>query len=384
MFIFFHQHKLRHKKGQLVPIFIVVLTVLLIMAMITVNLAKISSIKTDSSNAADAGALAGGSVMAGLFNAQAVANSQLIAEYQMFVAEMGLLVAMVILGASLGASACSVNDCGDIACCPASGCRIGAKVALIGIKAAIVSFAAFHAAQFFTYMNMRKQAEKGREQAIGLAYRYAFINSGIGNKLISGSPPQEPADKRGDDNNYSEVYNEFIKSEDVTRGNYTWIDGQGRQHKVNINVAADEVDNYKLQYTALPTVVVEMFLLDALAAAVAELASCSSCPCSMGQISLSVAGIQMDMLWVLGGLVPGIESDASALTNILFPVCWVVDINHNHRLNVTTWQEHGKQDYGLWEAVYPRLESRSVVNFNGSGKIYRPNARFDTDIIETD
>jgi hypothetical protein len=76
--------------------------------------------------------------------------------------------------------------------------------------------------------------------------------------------------------------------------------------------------------------------------------------------------------------------DASTVTNILFPICWVVDINHDRRLNVTTWQEHGEQDYGLWKATYPHVESKSVVTFQGAGKIYQPKPRFDTDIIETD
>jgi len=385
MFNYFHANKLNYEKGQLVPIFIVVLTVLIIMAMITVNLSKVSLIKTDSSNAADAGALAGGSVMAGVFNAQAIANSQLIVNYQMFIAEMGVLTAIIILLTQTGATSCAATPCAPF-CCVQPICVKNFTTAMTGIKAAMVSVIAFHIAQVFTYMNMRKQAEKGREQAIEMAYRYAFLNSGIGNKLISGSPPTDAADKRGDDNNYSETLNAFIKSGAVTSGNYIWKDGQDRQHQVHVSVTTEDVDSYKLKYTALPTAAIVVILALALSAAAVGLPGCSCCP-HIAALPLAAAGkIAVDMAAALAGLIPAWTLDASAVTNILFPICWVVDINHDRRLSVSTWQEHGKQDYGVWEATYPHVESRSKVNFNagGGGKIYSPSPKFDTDIIETD
>jgi hypothetical protein len=388
MFIFFAYNKLSSdKKGQLIPIFIVILVILIIMAMITVNLSKVGLVKTDSSNAADAGALAGGSVMAGVFNTQAIANSQLMVNYQMFIAEMATLTGVIII-AALWASI----GCYSVPCTPftvgstAPLCLPGAGVAVKGTIAAMVSVTAFHIAQVFTYMNMRKQAEKGRKQAIEMAYRYAFLNSGIGNKLIPGSPPTGPADKRGNDNNYSETLNAFIKSGAVTSGDYAWKDGQDRQHQVNVNVITEDVDSYKLKYTVLPTLAVLYLINEAwVSADILLTISCPPCPCS-ATAAISATEIAIAMGLALAGLIPAWTMDASTVTNILFPICWVVDINHDRRLSVTTWQEHGKQDYGLWQATYPHIESRSKVNFNagGGGKIYSPSPKFDTDIIETD
>ena len=385
MFNYFHQNKFSSEKGQLIPIFIVILVVLIIMAMITVNLSKIGLVKTDSANAADAGALAGGSVMSGVFNTQAIANSQMIVNYQMFIAEMGVLAAMIILMTQMGAASCAATPCAPF-CCVQPICIKNFTTAMTGIKAAMVSVVAFHVAQLFTYMNMRKQAQEGREQAIEMAYRYAFMNSGIGNKLIPGSPPTDAADKRGNDNNYSKTLDAFIKSDAVTSGNYNWTDGQGRQHQAHIEVTTGDVDSYKLKYTALPTAAIIAILVMALSAASAGLPGCSCCP-HVAAVPLAAAGkVAMDMAAALAGLIPAWTFDASAATNILFPICWVVDINHDRRLSVSTWQEHGEQDYGLWKATYPHIESRSKINFNagGGGSIYSPSPKFDTDIIETD
>lgn len=56
------------KKGQIAPFLIAVIVILLIAVMVTVNLGKVSLTKTHTANAADAGALAGGSTMANGLN----------------------------------------------------------------------------------------------------------------------------------------------------------------------------------------------------------------------------------------------------------------------------------------------------------------------------
>lgn len=56
-------HRVR-RKGQITPFLIAVIVILLSAIMITVNLGKVSMTKTNTANAADAGALAGASVMA--------------------------------------------------------------------------------------------------------------------------------------------------------------------------------------------------------------------------------------------------------------------------------------------------------------------------------
>jgi uncharacterized protein YpmB len=374
MFIFFQHNKLSsEEKGQFIPIFIVVLVVLIVMAMVTVNLSKVSFIKTDTSNAADAGALAGGSVMASVFNGQAIANSELIVNYQMFFAEMATLTAAVIIAALTGAIACGTMPCPvpPWDCCPSPGCITGTSIAMAGIIAAIVSVAAFHIAQVFTYLNMVKQAENGREQAIEMAYRYAFLNSGIGNKLSSGSSA-------------ATAYNDFVRGKGVTSGNYTWTDGQARQHQVSVNVTMQDVDSYKLQYAALPTVAIIALLMLAHGSAFVESLECTCCSAGGLAAASAAAIVGNNMTLALAGLIPAWEFDSSGVTNVLFPICWVVDINHDKRLTVTTSQEHAGYDYGLWQATYPRVESKSVVSFQGNGSIYQPNPHFDADIVETD
>ena len=65
MFIKFNREKANYESGQIFPYLIAVIVAIIIMAMITVNLGKLAIFKTDVSNAADAGSLAGASVLSG-------------------------------------------------------------------------------------------------------------------------------------------------------------------------------------------------------------------------------------------------------------------------------------------------------------------------------
>lgn len=61
MMLWFHRIR---KKGQITPFLIAVIVILLSAIMLTVNVGKVSMTKTNTANAADAGALAGASIMA--------------------------------------------------------------------------------------------------------------------------------------------------------------------------------------------------------------------------------------------------------------------------------------------------------------------------------
>ncbi|MFH0791214.1 MAG: pilus assembly protein TadG-related protein [Candidatus Omnitrophota bacterium] len=65
MFKKFAQHKTGYNKGQVFPFLIAIICVVIILIMITVNLGQIGVFRTDVSDAADAGALAGASVLSG-------------------------------------------------------------------------------------------------------------------------------------------------------------------------------------------------------------------------------------------------------------------------------------------------------------------------------
>ncbi|MCD6539799.1 MAG: hypothetical protein J7K37_03765 [Candidatus Omnitrophica bacterium] len=69
MFVYFSKEKINYFKGQIAPFLIALIAIVVLLIMITVNIGKISMFKTDTSNAADAGALAGATVYGqGLMN----------------------------------------------------------------------------------------------------------------------------------------------------------------------------------------------------------------------------------------------------------------------------------------------------------------------------
>ena len=70
-------------KGQVTPLLLVVLAILLIAAVATVNIGRVSLDKTCSANGADAGSLAAASAWSGAFNSLALMNEQLQIYYDM-------------------------------------------------------------------------------------------------------------------------------------------------------------------------------------------------------------------------------------------------------------------------------------------------------------
>jgi len=385
MFRAFNLNKFRYEKGQLLPVFIVILAVLIIMALVTVNLGKISMTKTYTSNAADAGALAGGSVMAGVFNQQSVTNNNsLVINHTMFMAEMFTLAAAASASAFAAAAICSSTP--PELCGPSGVCEVLAGAASKSIKAAMISLVAFQVAQVFTYLSMKEGAMTGRENAIRTAYQYAFSNSGIGTKLIPGA--YKDADTpRGNENNYSDSFTDFMKNKDlVTSGVYSWEDGQGRAHVVTVNVDTHDVDTYLLQYCVLPYLAVEAYLASqALPAAAKLLVDCAECPCTAGPAYMAAMKVTVAMLAAAAGTLPyGPLMEHNLFGDIAFLIAWVDDIDHDRLFYVTSWQTHGDPyDYdSLWKARYPKIGSRSKVNFKGEGTIYPFGPKFDSDIEE--
>jgi len=69
MFVYFSKEKINYYKGQVAPFLIALIAIVVMFIMITVNIGKIGMFKTDTSNAADAAALAGATVYGqGLMN----------------------------------------------------------------------------------------------------------------------------------------------------------------------------------------------------------------------------------------------------------------------------------------------------------------------------
>lgn len=174
MLVNFHKNKLRYEKGQLAPFFILILVVLIIMAMVTVNLSKVASIKTEASNAADAGSLASGSVMAKTFNVVAQANSQMEYYYTEFMVSTMLAYTIAFIYLAKAMSQACPNPCG------AAAYMSKAIMANWGILVTVTGY--WIATEYF-YCKIREMTDKGRDSAIGVGHQFAFINSGIGQKL---------------------------------------------------------------------------------------------------------------------------------------------------------------------------------------------------------
>lgn len=281
MFTYFNKNKLRYEKGQLAAFFIALLVILIIMALVTVNLSKVSFIKTDAGNAVDAGALAGGSVMANVFNAVASANSQMIVAYEEFIATVGISFAIAFTslgfaskfaGEAFGFASAAVDKACPAPCAAkvtaeAAAASAGKAVTALGYFqkttwGIIIAVTSYHLAQFYFYKIIRKAADEGRVTAIDLAHKFLFMNSGIGSKLKSGNPPAGVSGEQA--NGYRNKFSSFldgIEDSGAAVLTYSWLDGQSRQHFVRSTVGIDELDDYDLRVTLLP-LAAELALLD--------------------------------------------------------------------------------------------------------------------------
>lgn len=417
MFTWFNQNKFNYNKGQLTPIFIVVLVVLIIMALITVNLGKVAFIKTDSANAVDAGALAGGSVMANTFNAVAEANQELYNQYLSFAILVSILFASALMDLSTAEAQACLNPCGALKAIT------GFINTTNNIRWAVRGY---WLAQYYYYRVIRRMARDNREEAIKIAHKFTFMNSGIGSKLKEGEPPAEISEA-GQRRNYREEFTNFLDHTVGTKDTYTydWEDGQERAHEVISTVSVDEVDTFDLTVTLLPFPGEEVLLsisLDFATAAIAPLTAACNCvhPCRSCCHSHCHAGCLCCGIWVaqcaaaevimapignlmlaaLLGLAPVIPYRSSSDWDALpFIICWIDDIVHTRLFQVDTWQYHQGGDLGLWDSGYPDqdkdgtkgkdIHSYSVVDFTGYGKvgpppIHRSDLRHDPSIVATD
>ncbi len=302
MCIYLHKNKLKYNDGQLAPFLIVILVILIIAAIVTINLGKVALIRTDTTNAADAGALAAGSGMARVFNAVASANAVMEKAYWTFYTAISvsyvlafwqLTVAYLAATAALAEATVAEAAAGSALAqaCPSPCTAMGTiSVAAGSLGAAIVSIAAaiaantwfiktttailiatmaYWIAQWYYYNIIRRMAREGRQSAIGAGLSYAFTNSGIGSKLKEGEPPEGMTDQQR--RNYRDEFSDFLDDEiggvDVGEGEeydppylYDWEDGQERIHSVEVDVSIGEVDTYDLKVAALP-ILVEIALL---------------------------------------------------------------------------------------------------------------------------
>lgn len=287
MFNYFHQNKARYEKGQVAPILILAIVILIIMAMVTLNIHKVAIDKTNSANSVDAGALAAGSVMANVFNAIASADAEMYKSYWLFYASVSGSMLVAIACLLLASSAASVSiasattaiglamptPCAAIVPATLAGTKATAGAGWMGmvtgtIWSMIISVNAFWAAQYYFYLKLRDAAEEGRESAIEQGHRFNFSNSGTSGKL-----PEEAVEG----SSWSKIRKDFsLFVDDIKHNNYykfDWQDGQARQHFVDSTVTTDELDTFDIIVTVLPWAAVDALLIYALVKAYAAKAA---------------------------------------------------------------------------------------------------------------
>lgn len=272
MFTYFHDHKNKYNKGQLAPVYILVLVIVIIMSMVTVNLSKVAMVKTETANSVDAGALATGAIMANAFNSVAVQNNLMMNAYwsaymtislsfifAFYNLVMAYLPASAALTAATGVLALQPpceTSCAALIAIRTTYIPLGLAIVKLGtlittIRAIGVAILFASIAQHYNYLIIKRMAIKGREAAIRNGHGFVFSNSGVGSMLKAGSIPSGvTADPQG----YRDAYVSFLDGiGENEHYNYSWKDGQERSHSVDSNVHTDSVDNFKLTVAILPS-----------------------------------------------------------------------------------------------------------------------------------
>jgi hypothetical protein len=373
MFVYFTKNKLKYEKGQLTPFFILILVVLIIMSMVTMNLSKVASIRTEASNAADAGALGASSVMARVFNAVALQNSQLEYYYDEFMAAAALSFALAFYDLATAMT---------LACPKPCGARPFVSESITVIYGLMVAVTGYWAASEYFYCSIRDMADKGQDSAVDAGHGLIFANSGIGSKIKKG----EQRDN----------FSDFLKNIDDGKEEYTysWEDGQARAHSVKSRLHIDELEDYDLHTTVLPYAA-EMALLGAALwwaydaenmltlACACEHHYCKAVACAAAK---SAIVLTMELLAAAAaGLPPAFSVNSSNCTDALpWIITWIDDIEHNRLVEADTWQKHEGADLGLWQTRYPDTHSLSWADFRGNGSIHPPVLRHDASLIKTD
>jgi len=413
MFRYFSKNKCNAKKGQVASFFVAIIVLVAIMALITVNIGKIGFIKTETSNAVDAGALAAGSVMANTFNAIGRSNMDMEDGYWDFfdfISQAFMHAVTSLTTAYINAYFSEVNarKAQDIACWDPCGAFFltldairQANAASEEILLVIIptmegvirpEIIAFHDSQQRFYQNIRRTGEKGWCEAVKMGHRLAFRNSGIAEKIRN----------RGG-------LTQFLDGFDCApHYEYPWTDGSGRTHQVAVDVNIPPIDTYELKVTR-NSFSQEMSALDDIyfkSLRTLELlhwaqvhyhiaANLLLVDCLLGMPIFCLLavfylwlGIQnnddardvMDTLFIgEPGAWPGLlPSDNTLISVNDFDardgiICWIEDIIHPRTLRVDSFQDHqGGFEEGLWQTRYPQSHSYSVVSFLGRGQIHRP------------
>ena len=410
MFTFFSRAKTNYQltleKGQIAPVLIAVLAVIVMAIMITVNIGKIGEIKTHVSNSVDAGALAGASLMATGFDYLVYLSAMMYAEYvsYLFMIEGIYDTAMSNLETSVGlymSAAVLYYAAGVIMWIPYLIWLGWILIAIAGVIAAVAS--AFWSAvlgnemsmfqlikdcytnQIKLYQQIRKTMITWVDNARGAAYNYASGNRGMSEDEAKG----EWTDGEWTGGTWSAQDKAWL-NQAWTEGYWTegsWTDGQGRLHKVDINVYLDYIQAYNLYHTNLTYCELRSISNDfETAQMIASIIfAVGVIMGGMGYGSSLYGGIIVASNAVTSGQVlanfleemvdgfgisPSIYTDATSPTSMqssagLNIIVAIQDVTHSRTVTVDSTQQHQGADLGLWQSTYPDTYGITSASFAG-------------------
>lgn len=231
LFSLFYQLLTKEKKGQAAPLLILLIAVILVAMMVVFNTGKVALNRTDTQNAADAGALAAASWLASGQNYIADTSEVMLA------ASLGFIAMMAALGAGMAFW------------------YAGGVAQIIDLYYA---FCAYQIAQMIIAYRGGKQA---CEQADSQGKAYAFYNAGV-DEYRQPEEGEDYAGYRDRDGDFSQ----WLQSKGYESGVYSWEDTKYRYYDSRSNqwitykedqtnqvrVAVDSPSDFTLYPGALP------------------------------------------------------------------------------------------------------------------------------------
>lgn len=468
MYIYLEENRNAYHKGQLTPFFIAILTILIIAIFVVINIGKIGMDRTYVSNTVDAGALAGASVMAGLYTSLAETKESMIKSWETwlsfsYLSSMAQLwsyfmtIKKLIKEAQeqgrfaiifMGYGIIAAMQCMSLNCekCPwqltmVYGIGMTGAMTFLGWGRSNLAYAQEYAegmpefidslktalhewwdAMHENYQTLKASVKETWEAAIEYSYKLAWINSGISSKMTD-----EQSDEFSDwiSEDPEEGWPSF-----VTDPTYDWQDPSARDHTAHVHVEIDEPTTYIWKVTDLNKPELDMLwdhsraeavdlignisdakndyynailgLMTSMIAGIIGWATCNCCDdCSSWvQVVFCIIFYAAEILYVLGiGVaieevvhalvspipdaldnIDEIEDDLDEIANgmalnrtVTNPavygdevLCWLDAMPHDHRVFVSTWQEHEGKDYSLWDVDYPKLEASAMAEFGGA------------------
>ncbi len=251
-------------KGQVTPLLLLVLVILLIAAITTVNIGRFSLDKTCSANGADAGSLAAASNWAAALNSLALINEELQIFYdenyytygQLYsIANDYIIEAIIYLAVASGFIAVATVSMYNFlpTCCDiwypmlvASIADAAASIAMLQSSIAVSAFNttvqymlsltdSFHDSQLDSFCSVIKYMQESYEVANKSGFSFAFSNSCITSKL---------SEEQGNE------FQVWMSTERPFNDRiYNWVDKINQNHSVSVTLDMPNISSYTLQHT---------------------------------------------------------------------------------------------------------------------------------------